>query len=476
MREICLVAGPGCLLAFVFLSIASRAFLPDFDFAFANQLPLTATNDIGLTLGIATCMLALPRIANEAKGYAFALAAMGTCLATLTKIGVIGEMSPITLAAGDALSSFFATTCLILWWQTILEESDRPSPKAIARVGLAGAALFFPFALLPTSIAGIVASIVLPLASCLCFAPFIGTGPQNDNTAPTEPSRQPMPGIVAVIAVLSFFTVDPILDLFPTNLFFDGAATGSLCLPGALAIGACAAMSAALLGFGRKHDTPLAALYVPAFALAAIGFLLSPYRPANGIPLGCAEAGRILACAFMMCVVLRTSDNAREGFALSLRAALLAGTTVIACDVVIIALQLMPEFNNSDFVFRTTFSIVNIAALVTLLLGPLPRLELALSAMDSNRTRNEAPASTQPIADPAAQRDQLAARFAQKYGLTARETEVLALIAAGRDVPYIERELVLAKSTVKTHVKHIYAKCGVSSKQDLLDMLEAFSE
>ena len=69
---------------------------------------------------------------------------------------------------------------------------------------------------------------------------------------------------------------------------------------------------------------------------------------------------------------------------------------------------------------------------------------------------------------------QLCTEFAEAHNLSARESEVLTLIANGRDVPYIERELVLAKSTVKTHIKHIYEKCGVSSRQDLLDMLEEY--
>lgn len=61
--------------------------------------------------------------------------------------------------------------------------------------------------------------------------------------------------------------------------------------------------------------------------------------------------------------------------------------------------------------------------------------------------------------------------FAQEYKLSPRETDVLKLVTMGRDVPYIEQELTLSKSTVKTHMRHIYEKCGVSSRQDLLDLI-----
>ena len=49
-------------------------------------------------------------------------------------------------------------------------------------------------------------------------------------------------------------------------------------------------------------------------------------------------------------------------------------------------------------------------------------------------------------------------------GLTAREVEVLALLARGHSNKEIARRLVLAPKTVSNHVEHIYAKLGVSSR------------
>lgn len=48
--------------------------------------------------------------------------------------------------------------------------------------------------------------------------------------------------------------------------------------------------------------------------------------------------------------------------------------------------------------------------------------------------------------------------------LTPREREVLNLIAAGRSLPEIARELILGLTTVKTHVQHLYEKLGVSDR------------
>ncbi len=62
---------------------------------------------------------------------------------------------------------------------------------------------------------------------------------------------------------------------------------------------------------------------------------------------------------------------------------------------------------------------------------------------------------------------------AGEYGLTEREEEVLLLMLKGRNLPFISEKLVISKNTVRSHFKSIYRKCGVHSKQELLDLFEA---
>jgi DNA-binding NarL/FixJ family response regulator len=49
-------------------------------------------------------------------------------------------------------------------------------------------------------------------------------------------------------------------------------------------------------------------------------------------------------------------------------------------------------------------------------------------------------------------------------GLSARESEVMDMIASGRSNREIARELFLSEKTVKNHVNRIYAKLAVSSR------------
>ncbi|MCB0896463.1 MAG: response regulator transcription factor [Nocardioides sp.] len=53
-------------------------------------------------------------------------------------------------------------------------------------------------------------------------------------------------------------------------------------------------------------------------------------------------------------------------------------------------------------------------------------------------------------------------------GLTAREAEVVQLIAAGRSNTEIAGELFVSTATVKTHVNHIFAKTGLRDRAQLV--------
>ncbi len=64
------------------------------------------------------------------------------------------------------------------------------------------------------------------------------------------------------------------------------------------------------------------------------------------------------------------------------------------------------------------------------------------------------------------------AELAERYRLSQRETEVFALWATGHDLKYIQDKLGLSQSTVKTHVRHIYAKTDLHSRADIVMLLD----
>lgn len=79
-----------------------------------------------------------------------------------------------------------------------------------------------------------------------------------------------------------------------------------------------------------------------------------------------------------------------------------------------------------------------------------------------------APADRPQTSDTLANRT---ARLAHAWGLTERETEVFGLLAIGRTQPWIAERLGISESTVNSHVRHIYSKSNVNSRQELLDLV-----
>jgi DNA-binding CsgD family transcriptional regulator len=63
------------------------------------------------------------------------------------------------------------------------------------------------------------------------------------------------------------------------------------------------------------------------------------------------------------------------------------------------------------------------------------------------------------------------AELAKQFSLSQREEEILLLLAQRKKRSVIEQELFIARSTLKTHVRHIYQKLDIHSKQELYELL-----
>ena len=68
--------------------------------------------------------------------------------------------------------------------------------------------------------------------------------------------------------------------------------------------------------------------------------------------------------------------------------------------------------------------------------------------------------------------EEACAAMVERFRLSKREAEILPYAVRGRTGERIARELVVTKSTVDTHLRRIYAKCGVHSRQELIDLFE----
>lgn len=65
----------------------------------------------------------------------------------------------------------------------------------------------------------------------------------------------------------------------------------------------------------------------------------------------------------------------------------------------------------------------------------------------------------------------VAGDFASRYGLSEREVDVCTLLVNGMSYVQIAKELFITRSTVAYHLGNVYAKTGVSSRHDLVDLI-----
>lgn len=74
-------------------------------------------------------------------------------------------------------------------------------------------------------------------------------------------------------------------------------------------------------------------------------------------------------------------------------------------------------------------------------------------------------------AEPSPAPDAALKSLAHTWGLTEREAEVFFLLAKGRTQPWVAENLGISESTVNSHVRHLYSKAGINSRQELLDIV-----
>ncbi len=60
----------------------------------------------------------------------------------------------------------------------------------------------------------------------------------------------------------------------------------------------------------------------------------------------------------------------------------------------------------------------------------------------------------------------------KRYALTPRESEIMKLVARGRNGTFVQEKLFISKSTYQTHMRNLYKKLDIHSDQELIDLVE----
>ena len=212
-----------------------------------------------------------------------------------------------------------------------------------------------------------------------------------------------------------------------------------------------------------KSQPRLGSAYKVALPLSAMGFLLLPliWDGAGGIANACAQLGSLVAGIILWCMTANLTRDAR------LPSGLLF-SCVLACT-------------NAARLAGTVVGMLNAR---TLGVGDLKLTAVALVAVylvamvstflfkDKALPGEEAVAPAPPEgAGAQAMLEDRCRALAQGYGLTPREVEILAHLGQGRTVRAISEKLVVSENTVKYHVKSIYQKLDVHSRDEVVDLI-----
>lgn len=241
-------------------------------------------------------------------------------------------------------------------------------------------------------------------------------------------------------------TVKPSMTVFVSQ--FGGLAAGGI-----------------FLAYSKFSKAPADTAFVNAiFGVVATGLLLLPFLPeAYGIALNLVAAtGWKLALLILFIFVV-------EYFAEHPRKLLPWITAAYA----------LPRFGlligaNLPMLFPVEegYTFVRLAAIAFFLLYLILMTVWLINARARKAAERKAEELSKYREDPKRAIRAKAEKIAVARGLTKRETEVMMLLAEGRDLSFICNECYLSRNTVKSYTKSIYLKLEVHSKQELIDLVD----
>ncbi|MEC4273448.1 helix-turn-helix transcriptional regulator [Adlercreutzia sp. R25] len=143
----------------------------------------------------------------------------------------------------------------------------------------------------------------------------------------------------------------------------------------------------------------------------------------------------------------------------------------------------LPGFPIAVFVVVT----FNIFSQTRINLGSFPTNEFFKSLEDSTATHTQEtePASSPPYINgsPSDEGELIGTQngawkrkislVCEEYQLSPRQSQILEVLAKGRDARYIESHFCISNSTAKSHIYNIYCKLDIHSRQELLDIIES---
>lgn len=451
---------------------------------FAPALPLLSFGGVShalllCTVGIASTAISYVvghRFADKIFRHRAVLAPVaGACGIVVALLGFAHQVWSIPTAfdiVGWIAFGFGKALLCLVWCAYLSAIPTKCTGIAVGCGAVFGSALFGAIGTAAPDNMFLLGAIALPIASLAVLSLLFRTMPAGFYPAPTEDYRKP-PSALAAPAALSLGAhgiVYGFITFFVCSLDAKAAA-----IVGASGIVGCA-LVAILAYFAPKANFDNSIVQRISLPVIVIGLLLIPLLNQEGKIACCCLINSALAFTNVMAWSTVCTENSefhlqpiarfasRQG---PLWAGLLAGA--------VLTLTLQPVLLTNT----TTLSFV------VLVLAGFVVISFSIYGADDSKSRHQLeelitiddPEPESLATDEADQGHEESFKercdkACDRYGLSPRERDVFFLLAKGRNAKFIQEELCISASTVKTHIYRIYRKMGINSQQLLIDTVD----
>ena len=452
----------------------------------SNDAPLGAYRAFTMAFGMVASLAALlygiaamrARRTNGTVFFASAMVGYGTLACGLLAAFAVGGGAGAELAwvAGSLCGIGIALT-MVFWFGMLTFLPERRAMFTQGWQALAGGILFaalFPLAL----IVGQIAVIAFSLASCVCavLAYRFMLVACDDEPFPHEGFREGLSLLggasgalqVVVLPVVGFVVVSFLQGaLTAIAMAPEGSPWGGLASSWGGPIGACAFLLWARFSKRRSYVVALQAV----LCLIALVLVLAPF---DALVFFMGIGYQVCGLLFYSLVIDEFASRRRFAVLFIAFGYMLAHLAFLG------GLYVPGSFGVRSYeAFHQSTSLVvflvYVVFMALFIVTQRSRKRELLEMEQALKRQKEQQEELKRAMVDASEEEYAAvcASIGRGCGLTKRETEVLGLLARGRDVAFICEELYLARNTVKGYTKKIYAKLGVHSKQEIIDLVES---
>ena len=403
-------------------------------------------------LVLALCYFFYPRL--DRKTGLMTVALVGSLGAGMA----LGDASLEATKIGPQLVNFVYIVLLIAWAELYARLPMTKSIVAIAGSYVAGSALYFLLGLLPPS---------------LCLLASL-QGVRGPSAAPSwscdlAAIRGHFPWRLTIVAAAYAFAFG-----VSSNHSVIGFDMLSACIVGLTLL-------LLLMVFGRResiHSVFRLALPVMMISLAAVQLLGGAGRVGWVVTSVCYGISEIIT------IVILCDLSHRFGVSPALSNSLMRaiiGVAFVLGGTVDASFAGQSALGGSSVLVSAAVAIVALAASLLWLMGEPAEIgepiqtsggDLEGQVPDSNADADAVRGAKADVSAFRAFVQVRCDRISQEYLLSPREGEVLVLLGNGYSAAMVEKELCLSASTVKTHIRHIYAKLGIHSRDELRILLQ----